>query len=155
MSFPTGHVILTTERVGGVAADDSHSHKKSECPNPKAFNGECRHCKKEGHMSKECPDAPPPRCGNCRKEGHYIDECPEPLVCPRCQGSHRVRDCTEPMKCRHCEGDHMAKECPVYVPTCNNCGETSKFKVSVQSPLPPFPCLTDRLSPTRPHRFRV
>lgn len=97
------------------------------CTNPRVFIGECRHCKQEGHMHRDCPSAPPPRCGNCRKEGHYIDDCPDPLVCPRCQGSHKVKDCTEPMKCRHCEGEHMAKECPTYVPTCNNCGETGRY----------------------------
>lgn len=111
------------------------SHNKAECPNPRVFSGECRVCKKEGHMSKDCPDAGPQRCGNCRRVGHFIDECPDPLVCPRCTGSHKVRDCPEPMKCRHCEGEHMAKDCPTYVPTCKNCGEEGQYYFCAINPM--------------------
>lgn len=153
--IPIHQLVFTSIHTRRAHTDDSHSHNKSDCPNPCVFRGECRHCGKEGHMGKDCPSAPPSRCGNCRKEGHWIDECPVPLICPRCHGSHRVRDCTEPMKCRHCEGDHMARECPVYVPTCNNCGETGEFDTSKRFAHVPCLCATDFLLLGRSHRFRV
>lgn len=106
-------------------------------------------------MGKDCPTAPPARCGNCRKHDHWIDECPEPLVCPRCQGSHRLRDCEEPVKCHRCGGEHMARECPDYVPTCNNCGETGEFEAAVISTWSACVSLADCLSLARTHRIRM
>lgn len=61
---------------------------KSDCPNPRVMK--CNHCGQQGHMVRDCPDAPPREftgtCRTCDKEGHMAKDCPDkpPEICRNC-----------------------------------------------------------------------
>ena len=54
------------------------SHNKSDCPNPRVFQGTCRVCEKEGHPASQCPDKPADKCRNCGEEGKLGHPMPTP-----------------------------------------------------------------------------
>ncbi|KAG8529517.1 uncharacterized protein KY384_006154 [Bacidia gigantensis] len=54
---------------------EDYRHNKADCTEPRVFKGTCRHCNKEGHPARECPDKPAQKCKNCQEEGHEVKDC--------------------------------------------------------------------------------
>jgi cellular nucleic acid-binding protein len=93
------------------------SHNKSDCTEPANSSGgggagrQCHNCKKEGHISRECPEPRVFRCRNCDEEGHQSRECPKPtdwsrVKCKNCDNlGHGARRCPEPVREEATGGD--------------------------------------------------
>jgi hypothetical protein len=59
----------------------------------------CYNCKKEGHMSRNCPE--PRKCNVCGEPGHFAKDCTQ------------KREVRKDMKCFNCgENGHFSAECP-------------------------------------------
>jgi zinc knuckle protein len=95
-------------------------HFSKDCPT-KEDRGPmtCRKCNEEGHMARDCTNAPAMVCRNCNQEGHMSRECTEPKNMAN-------------MTCRNCdEVGHSSRECPkprdYSRVQCRNCGECKLF----------------------------
>ncbi|RUS71637.1 hypothetical protein EGW08_020599 [Elysia chlorotica] len=79
---------------------------------------QCRNCRKNGHMSRDCPEPLKRRCIFCGEEGHQFKTCPQ-TICFNCgTAGHRSSDCKKPKMnwnnpCDRCwMKGHREEECP-------------------------------------------
>ncbi|GFO04279.1 Zinc finger cchc domain-containing protein 7 [Plakobranchus ocellatus] len=57
---------------------------------------QCRNCRKDGHLSRDCPEPLRQRCIFCCEEGHFFKTCPK-AICFNCNApGHKTSDCREP-----------------------------------------------------------
>ncbi|KAK7003700.1 Zinc finger cchc domain-containing protein 7 [Biomphalaria glabrata] len=79
---------------------------------------QCRNCKVEGHLSRDCPKPMKKKCVFCAEEGHISVACPD-AICYNCDTpGHRNNECSEPKRnwhalCNRCYvAGHREEMCP-------------------------------------------
>ncbi|BFZ03362.1 hypothetical protein BsWGS_06401 [Bradybaena similaris] len=79
---------------------------------------QCRNCRVEGHLSRDCPKPLKRRCAFCGVAGHSYQACPE-AICFNCFApGHKVHECREKkmhwaIKCERCwMPGHEEQKCP-------------------------------------------
>lgn len=79
---------------------------------------QCRNCRKNGHLSRDCPEPLRQRCIFCCEEGHQFKSCPQ-AICHNCYTpGHKLSDCKEArldwkMPCDRCwMTGHTEQMCP-------------------------------------------
>ncbi|GFR60524.1 zinc finger CCHC domain-containing protein 7, partial [Elysia marginata] len=79
---------------------------------------QCRNCRKNGHLSRDCPEPLRQRCIFCCEEGHQFKTCPQ-AICHNCgTPGHKSSDCKEPrmdwnIPCDRCwMTGHREEMCP-------------------------------------------
>ncbi|KAH9513018.1 hypothetical protein Btru_035589 [Bulinus truncatus] len=115
--------LLTTRKnfAGGEWKIDEQDRFKINCIMSRYFSPltvQCRNCRKEGHLSRDCPEPLKKKCAYCAEVGHVYQICPN-TVCFNCDTpGHRNTNCMEPKRrwripCERCNvNGHSQEVCP-------------------------------------------
>ena len=107
-----------------IASGDGHGGSHDDGHERKSDTRNCPTCKREGHISKDCPEkkADTRTCFTCKREGHISKDCPEKKAdtrtCFTCKREgHISKDCPEKKddsrRCFHCnKAGHLKRDCP-------------------------------------------